>query len=109
MLVKGVGRVLAITTDVMRDKMALITALLLALLLFALQHFVKENLFSPANLETAGKFQRMFQFSGFVLPVEFVPVSRTIKTAARKSSLTGCPKRPGSNCPIMRAKISPAG
>jgi hypothetical protein len=93
----------------MRDKMALITALLLALLLFALQHFVKENLFSPANLETAGKFQRMFQFSGLVQPVEFIPVSQTIKTPAKKKSLTGCPKRHELNCPMVRAKLTPAG
>ncbi|HSE39754.1 MAG TPA: hypothetical protein VLH08_03230 [Acidobacteriota bacterium] len=92
--------------------MALITALLLALLLFAFQHFVKQNLLSPANLETAGKFQRMFQFSGFVLPAELIPASsasQPVKISPRKNSITGCPKRHESNCPLARAKFSPAG
>jgi hypothetical protein len=89
----------------MRDKMALITAVLLALMLFALQHFVKQNLLSPANLETAGKFQRMFQFSGLVEPIDsFQPVVlRNVKPPVRKNRVNTCPKNQETPpCPLMR-------
>jgi hypothetical protein len=90
----------------MRDKMALSTAVILALMLLALQHFVKHNLLSPANLETAGKFQRMFQISGLVEPMEFVrpAVLPIAKTPARKNRITGCPKSQETTCPLMRSR-----
>jgi hypothetical protein len=90
----------------MRDKMAFLTAVILALMLLALQHFVKANLLSPVNLETAGKFQRMFQISGLVEPLEFVrpAVLPIAKTPLRKNRITVSPKSQETPCPSMRSK-----
>jgi hypothetical protein len=104
---KTLGKPLALLEIAMRDKMVLISALLLALLLFALQNFVKQNLLSPSNMETVGKFQRMFQVSGLVGPFEFIPTVRPIahkKNSPRKSPTTACPKhRVTVPCASMRS------
>ena len=103
---KTVGKSLAIESFVMRDKMVLVTALLLAMMLFALQNFLKQNLLSPSNLETVGKFQRMFQVSGIVSPFEFVAQVHPIankKNPARKNPVVACPKhREVLPCASMR-------
>ncbi|MCI0413877.1 hypothetical protein L0222_13890, partial [bacterium] len=52
----------------MRDRSTLMIAVLMAVVIFALQLFVKQQLFSSANIEAAGKLQRIFK-AGDILPL----------------------------------------
>ncbi|MCI0446384.1 hypothetical protein L0152_24625 [bacterium] len=52
----------------MKDRSALMIAIVIAGVIFALQLFVKENLFSSANVEAAGKLHRIFK-AGDILPL----------------------------------------
>jgi hypothetical protein len=61
------GKWLAIT-PAMRDRSALMIAIVIAGVIFALQLFVKENLFSSTNIEAAGKLHRIFK-AGDILPL----------------------------------------
>jgi hypothetical protein len=52
----------------MKDRSALMIAIVIAGVIFALQLFVKENLFSTTNIEAAGKLHRIFK-AGDILPL----------------------------------------
>jgi hypothetical protein len=52
----------------MKDRSALMIAIVIAGVIFALQLFVKENLFSSANIEAAGRLHRIFK-AGDILPL----------------------------------------
>jgi len=55
-------------TPAMRDRSALMIAIVVAGVIFALQLFVKQNLFSSTNLEAAGKLHQIFK-AGDILPL----------------------------------------
>jgi hypothetical protein len=61
------GNWLALTTA-MRDRSALMIAIVIAGVIFGLQLFVKQNLFSSTNIEAAGKLHRIFK-AGDILPL----------------------------------------
>jgi hypothetical protein len=65
--VNTAGKWLAITGS-MRDRSALMIAIVIAGVIFAFQLFVKQNLFSSTNIEAAGKLHRIFK-AGDILPL----------------------------------------
>lgn len=67
LLVNLDGRWLALTPP-MRDRSALMIAIVIAGVIFALQLFVKQNLFSSTDIETAGKLHQIFK-AGDILPL----------------------------------------
>lgn len=52
----------------MKDRSALMIAIVIAGVIFAIQLFVKENLFSSTNIEAAGKLHQIFK-AGDILPL----------------------------------------
>jgi hypothetical protein len=67
LLVKFDGRWLALTVG-MRDRSALMIAIVIAGVIFVVQLFVKQNLFSSTNIEAAGKLHQIFK-AGDILPL----------------------------------------
>jgi hypothetical protein len=61
------GNYLALSAS-MRDRSALLIVIVIAGVIFALQLFVKENLFSSTNIEAAGKLHQIFK-AGDILPL----------------------------------------
>ena len=69
----------------MKDRSALLIAIVIAGVIFALQLFVKQNLFSSTNIEAAGKLHRIFK-AGDILPL--LETSQNIAKPDHKT----CPK-----------------
>ena len=72
-------------------------AIVIAGVIFALQLFVKENLFSSSNIEAAGKLHRIFK-AGDILPL------LETSTITAKPDQKPCPKVSMSSTMVMQHK-----
>jgi hypothetical protein len=71
----------------MRDRSALLIAIVIAGVIFALQLFVKQNLFSSTNIETAGKLHSIFK-AGDILPLVQSQTSKPNRPTCKKSPVS---------------------
>ena len=81
----------------MRDRSALMIAIVIAGVIFALQLFVKENLLSSTNIEAAGRLHRIFK-AGDILPL--IDSSNSVTKPDHKP----CPKMSMSSVMVMKHK-----
>jgi hypothetical protein len=81
----------------MKDRSALMIAIVIAGVIFALQLFVKESLFSSANVEAAGRLHRIFK-AGDILPL--LESSKIIAKPDQKQ----CSKMSMSSTMVMQRK-----
>lgn len=100
LLVNFGGRWLAVTLA-MRDRSALMIAIVIAGVIFALQLFVKQNLFSSTDIEAAGKLHQIFK-AGDILPL--LESSKNAakpdhKPCTKMSSATILQQKQFSECP----------
>ena len=81
----------------MKDRSALMIAIVIAGVIFALQLFVKENLFSSSNIEAAGRLHQIFKAG------DILPLLETSKITA-KPDQKPCPKMSMSSTMAMQHK-----
>ena len=81
----------------MKDRSALMIAIVIAGVIFALQLFVKQNLFSSTNIEAAGRLHQMFK-AGDILPL--LEISKSTANPVPKP----CPKMSMSTAMAMQHK-----
>ena len=90
------GKWLALSVS-MRDRSALMIAIVIAGVIFALQLFVKENLFSSSNIEAAGKLHQIFKAG------DILPMLESSKITA-KPDQEHCPKMSMPSTMVMQHK-----